>query len=832
MKLKVKRLASALMLAGMLSGVSDSLLAISSAPSAPIQGHAPVASELEFASAPVGAESVALEWRFSDDDGDAEQGSSYVWSIVDDDDKSTPISGAESATLATIPEAAINKRVQACVTPRTNEATTLPSQGVPTCLAAVVAAPAPSARDLSIAVKEVDGLYTVNNTLTGTYVYNGIGDDKSVAIFAPHGQAEKKLLAGEGVATDKGVVADFKMTGLAGRKVELGVMPLSHYGGKGKIVVLESDEYIYDPTLPPRLSTYTNTIYDLVSPTIKAVPYVLDRAGGAAGDRSTYKFLVGSTVVNSGNTVNGTIPAQRKPDGVFGDITYELTPVNGAGISGSTEKLTGFGGLVNYAAVPSIDNLVVTWSGAPAAPAVGSTLNANYDFNADNGTASDASLYAWRVFKNDSDKEKRTFLSSYGHVVHQYLIPRIPSLVIPPHWAGKQLELIVLARNGVMASAATVKSVRIGTVSGTAPTVTNPAALPSIPTATEKFTTVGLMRTWYLYGVNFETQANGGYPLKEIRYSWVAKKRGSGTVTRDGPYKTQTPHASRPAGDFYDSYVSLELQPVSTDGVKEIVGNKITINMSDLGMGPGGTGLEFDSVGTTPDATKIPLKFALDDNGVAGSGLRPGKLLSATYDFTPYPGTKDVTTYSWNGSATKTVVTPKQVPAYRIQESDIGRTVELTIIYGQSDGNKYGNASNPLNKTTDGFLGGIVLESESPSVPESFELMHNKLGYVYLPAVKESENIYHTWAEASSGCGAKGSGWRLPTAAELVSISADKVTRPGSWPKEHLYWTSEEVAKPDYRTVYLETGNIVTYGGGSPNLGGMTTPAVCVKAQS
>ncbi|WP_368172163.1 hypothetical protein [Aeromonas sp. R9-2] len=61
---------------------------------------------------------------------------------------------------------------------------------------------------------------------------------------------------------------------------------------------------------------------------------------------------------------------------------------------------------------------------------------------------------------------------------------------------------------------------------------------------------------------------------------------------------------------------------------------------------------------------------------------------------------------------------------------------------------------------------------------------------------------------------------RLLSSAELVAISADKVKRPGSWPKGHLYWTSEEVAKPDYRTVYLETGGIVTYGGGSPNPGG------------
>ncbi|WP_421220156.1 hypothetical protein [Aeromonas jandaei] len=833
MKLKVNRLASALMLAGILSGVSGSLLAISSAPSAPIQGHAPVASELKFAPAPVGTESVALQWRFSDDDGDVEQDSRYVWSIVDDDDTSTPISGAVSATLETIPEDAINKRVQACVTPKTDEATTLPSQGVPACWAAIVAPPAPLARELSIAVKEADGLYTVNNTLTGTYVYDGIGTDKSVAIFAPHDQAESMLLAGKGIVTNNGTVADFKMTGLAGRKVELGVMPLSHYGGKGKIVVLKSDEYIYDPTLPPVVGSFSATP-SFGEATLAAVPYQLDRAGGAAGDQSEYRTTVGGALTASGKTSGGAIPARTVAPGIYGQVRNYLTPVNGAGIKGAEVELVGdFGSVINTTAVPVIRDLKVTWPGAPtSSPAVGSVLQASYIYDPNGGSLVQSTRYAYRIFMDDNDAQKRDWLLDYGGSV--YVDPSNASnysifpFTIPPQWAGETLELLVWGMSPYGWPSDSVSSVIIPAVSGSKEAVTNPSAKPSINTAA--LSAWGTMRTYLQFGVeNLTALANGGHPVQEIQYWWVAKQKGSGKETRKGPFSTMNQAIGTGEAFNNDDYISLELRALNTGG---IWGDIQSVSMESLGLGPSGNGYYYATVSI--DGHKIPLSFTLDNNGINGADLNPGKFLSASYSFTPTPGTRDVTSYAWNGGDFKTVTVPGSVPAYQIRESDIGKVIVLAVSYKESDGGSYGQGAELINKSTDGFASGSVLELDSPDTPESFDLENNKLGYVYLPAMKESENIYHTWAEASSGCAAKGTGWRLPSAAELVAISADKVTRPGSWPKDHLYWTSEKGdTDKSYKTVYLEAGTVTDYGdSGSPDASAATTPVVCVKPQS
>ena len=113
--------------------------------------------------------------------------------------------------------------------------------------------------------------------------------------------------------------------------------------------------------------------------------------------------------------------------------------------------------------------------------------------------------------------------------------------------------------------------------------------------------------------------------------------------------------------------------------------------------------------------------------------------------------------------------------------------------------------------------------------PSSYELEHNALGYELLPG-PDSLGRYQTWSEANNGCATKGSGWRLPNSSELTAISAGKTRLPDTWPKEHLYWTSEEVSTPIYKSVYLVTGNVIEYGGGFSPDNPARTPAVCVKA--
>ncbi|MGL6624673.1 hypothetical protein [Aeromonas jandaei] len=777
-----------------------------------------------------------MNWKFEDADGDTESASRFAWSILDpvDDAERTVIPDANSASLPVVPEAAINQRIQACVTPQTDATFTWPSSGEPACLVSMVAPPSPAASSLAIAVKEADGLYTVNNTLTGSYLYTGIGMDVSRTIFAPHGQAKNKLLAGEGAVSSPGEVADFPLTGLAGRKVELGVLPLSHYGGKGDVVVLQSDEYIYDPTLPPILGSFTATIHNGGNALV-AVPYSLDRAGGAAGDKSTYRLVIGGTQVNSGDTDwnNSVIPAQTVPAGIYGGIEYFLTPRNSSNIVNAEIKLDGvFGEVMNQAAVPSISNIAVTWDGAPASPAVGTVLNGTYDYTiGPGGTPGHLVRYAYRIYRADSQNDKKNWINEYygnngmpNEKVTSTLI--IPPFTVPPQWAGEELELITWVRSNYGIDANDVQSVKIPSVSGSQPMPSDVNAKPSIDVTALAGT--GFLKTWEAWGVsNIRGVTNGGYPIKEFKVSVVGKRRNTGAVLRFGPYVTQLDSFTFSNNSFEDDYISIELQAVNT---ANILSDKIVVGMDALGMGPGGSGYYYNYFVVTPNGGAIPLSFKLNDNGISEGLLRPGKLLSASYTFSPTPGTADVTTYSWNSGVPKQVSKPGDIPAYRIQESDIGKVVSLVVEYKEDDGRGYSGTSSPITKSTEGFEGGVVLERETASVPGAFELLHNNLGYTYLqggdgPTTSDAGSL-HSWGSADVGCTRKGSGWRLPTAAELLAISGSFATRPSSWPAGHTYWTSEIDGTGQHKTVYMATSSV----GQMPD--GQWTAAVCVSTAS
>ena len=273
-----------------------------------------------------------LKYRFNDPDGDDELGSAFSWATIDG--AGNAIALGNTPSIPVVPEAAINQPLTACVTPKTSDIITDPSQGNQACTTTTVLPPPPLVKNVDVKVKEADGLFVDTNNLTATYTWEGVGNDTSIYAYGPQGQSATLLQNGSGANTGAGTVPDFSLAGYAGRRVELSIQPQSHYGGIGSVVTTPVNAYIYNLNLPPLIASYTQPATGLVNGQVPVSTYVFDRAGGADGDSSTYDFYLDNTLVRSGNTENGVIPVQSIPAGVYGRPRFVITPVNGLGVTG------------------------------------------------------------------------------------------------------------------------------------------------------------------------------------------------------------------------------------------------------------------------------------------------------------------------------------------------------------------------------------------------------------------------------------------------------------------------------------------------------------------
>ena len=681
---------------GLSALLASTVMAVTSGPTATgVLGRAPTAENLEFEPTAVyGVESrdVKLKYRFNDPDGDDELGSVFSWATTDG--AGNAIALGQTSSIPVVPEAAINQPLTACVTPKTSDIITDPSQGNQECATTTVLPPPPLVKNVDVKVKEADGLFVDTNNLTATYTWEGVGNDTSIYAYGPQGQSAALLQNGSGANTSAGTVPDFSLAGYAGRRVELSIQPQSHYGGIGSIVTTPVNAYIYNPNLPPKLASYDRYPQPTSAPlTIGAIRYQLDRNGGADGDMSEYEFYVNGVLVRSGRTNPGEIPEQSIK-GYHGTGIYYLLPINGLGVKGARTTVIDVSVADPDALIMQATNVTVN---APSPLLVGSVVTPSYTLPV--GT-SNCSYDVLRVKVNDSEAEKRSVIGKYG------LQASSRGITIDARWAGQQLEYLLLPVDCRSGKGGDVVSYTLPeAVQGVPAAVTNPAALPII----RKVESWGMLMDWTSARATLiiDADANGGFPISHVE----AKFTGEHYLT--GVKKTVTSYS---LGDSVQApwsllshYISVTIRAFNINGV---AGPEFNVSLADLGAGPGGTGFFIPTGQLAGQPSAFNVSFVLDDNGVPGEGLRVGKKIRATYTAVAesYPGLMFTGDYSWNGGAKKRISLPGQIPEYVIQEKDIGKTIELKFDSIYTDNGDYTISAKSFTTTTNGFSSVIVLE--------------------------------------------------------------------------------------------------------------------------
>lgn len=708
MTLFATRRYGAALIVGMSALLASAAIAVTSNPTPTgVLGRTPTVENLEFEPATVyGVESknVKLNYRFKDPDGDDELGSAFSWATTDGAGNAIDLGNTQS--IPVVPEAAINQPLTACVTPKTSDIITDPSSGDQKCATTTVQPPPPLVKNVDVKVKEADGLFVDTNNLAATYTWEGVGNDTSIYAYGPLGQSATMLQNGAGANTSGGTVPDFSLAGYAGKKLELSIQPKSHYGGIGSVVTTPIDAYIYNPNLPPSISSYILPT-KLVNNNYPESMYVFDRAGGAYGDYSIYDFYIEDKLVRSGKTNKGVVPAQSIPAGVYGRPRMVITPVNSLGLKGNpyTSPFANIY-IMDPTFRPVVNDVKITYSNLAA----GEWLDGSYIYK---GFLYDHSLYAWREYKADSDADKLSWITKFGQVGSNPYedapltpvtnIGKTGRYRVPESMIGKRIELLVLAKGSITQSAVIVKSSGpTPVVLGSGPAV-NPSAKPVIlPTVTAEYFPYVRAR----YGTAYYTFMPNGGGLRDNSVLYFEYKNifTGATVKKGSKMLGQGTVDVGCTGEFVDSVLSMTFEPVNELGVK---GDKVTVTTADLGLGPSGLGYCYDQVRIRD---KLP-----EDPKLVFSASHPqlfvGSQLEATYTGLPlWPGMQDATSISWNDEPYIPVVTPGVVPPYVIKDADIGKVVKLKVRYKESDKNGINSEYREVVYTTNGFLSGIVIE--------------------------------------------------------------------------------------------------------------------------
>lgn len=676
-------------------------VAVTSEPtSTGVLGRAPDAESLKFEPTSVyGVESkdVKLKYQFNDPDGDEESGSLFSWATADATGALIDLGSA--ASVPNVPEAAINQPLTACVTPKTDGIRTAPATGKQACITTTVKPPAPLVKDVVVKVKEADGLFIDTNNLSATYTWEGVGNDASTYLYGPLGSTASKLTNGEGVQTNLGGVPDFSMAGYAGRKLELGILPVSHYGGIGTPVVKQIEGYIYNPLLPPVISQFIRPT-PTGKRTISAFPYQLDRAGGADGDKSTYEFYLGNTLVKQGKTINGTVPEQILPNNVYGRPSFKIMPVNGAGVAGQVFNTGGFPDVlfVDPNNKPTVSNVAIS---APGGTVVGQVVTGSYTYYDAVYPLGANTRFAWREYRADSNSDKINYINTYGgRIIYNdsSVYIAIPPYTIPASLYGKRLELLVRAGNSEGQFSDSVGSAVTQAVTGTAPVISNPSAKPTVSITSGLSSDIKYQRhnSDYLY---YTFKANGGNVIDMSVAKFYFKTPDVQTWTLSSQ-KVLT-DGLIPLPCVFSKELKIEVIPTNGSGV---TGPTTTVTTKELGLGPSGLGYCYDFLIFSSNQFSSP-QFQASEKG-----LYVGSSISARYSAKYGLGMKDATKYSWNGEPFKPVVTPGIVPDYTIKDADVGAVIQLRLAYTEIDSTGKYTSSRTVNYTTDGFLSGIVIE--------------------------------------------------------------------------------------------------------------------------
>ncbi|WP_421220732.1 hypothetical protein [Aeromonas jandaei] len=866
---------------------------ILSAPSAPIQGHAPIADKVAVSNGAgtvitaLPGESVSASYVFSDADGDAESGSTFIWQRKDGTGY-TPLkddSGNEvTSSSLELSAAMAGERLRVCVTPRTSAESSLPARGAESCSGdLLVSYPAPSI-ELAMAT---DNKYVAGNTIVANYIFTGDGGNKSRYVWFRGVSADdlQKALADDPSYATSMVSSDpsinsgpltYTLTEAdVGQQVSLAVV--ADNGVVGDIVAVQSDMVI--SAAAPRLLA-TETIVDRTGVCGRGEPRVYINCDVAVrvtlGTDVTssevtkfnyafsYSWDGGQTLVpiaDASGTVTGEDKgaAQTKPLSVpkpvdmYPTLYITITPVNSANDVEGTPVLRALGLAVDPTAPNEAQNLRVEETTPGSGTYVGKWKN-----RLQHQHPQDFSYYLWstkRSVSRDEVRNKGAQLQSSGVRYYDAATGENKDVQTPPFTPGPafgsgDVYLHILQEVGpyTFPADAIPKSVSAGFATPASPGDVNPANPPSIASDSVQISVPnGLGGNMEL---TYDFNRNGGYPYDASRLEvQVAKSKDS----PDSSWQTVISTTVTAAGTFvagnisayFGNYVRFRITPISsrdsfddrTASSPSVTGAPVIINAWDRGLGPSGSGTAYQVHAPSTGGVNLTFNdFVLSLRDVS-LGYTPGNDINASYKINVAPFMKDASKYLWGyggttasklSTAGSDVSVSGPVKPYRISNADIGKVIEISIQPREVEqiftNNVYTKNLAVQTKVTPYIFG----------KSSSTDLIKDGLAYIYLPGsgTAGSANEFPTWDEANNGCRVKG--MRLPTVAELQNISANKANRPDGWPKEHLYWTSEKGdTDKSYKTVYLEAGTVTDYGdGGSPDAAPATTPAVCVKPQS
>ncbi|MFM5181215.1 hypothetical protein ACEUAY_16795 [Aeromonas veronii] len=870
-KLPLGVIAMAVSFAATLSAVS----AITSIKSAPIQGRAPVAKNLVVTMGVAGSTAISsavvdqdlhLKYEFADADGDTEVSSDFAWEEraldAEPDAPYSLIDGATSSELKLV-GSLINKVVRGCITPKTNPVTSLPSIGEQSCSTPVSVSAVPVVERLEW---HTDNIFDENSTIKATYALDLKGGaNKSKYVFSNEylseqlatlvdNNPESDKLSPLNTATSSGEVAYVITAADIGRVISLAVLPNNGTVGAAKAI---STELLRGTSTPPELvnvaisrvsisgghrhcpdwgdamlncnvqvnydliNSFTNFKDDITHYTFsvrapgEGNPETIISQGQVqpAGVRPRVSHIISPSVYNAhlhkellltlttrSRTSDGTIREGDKTKVMIGKI-YDISlkkvmhPEKMI-LEKNTATLKAGETTVKFI-YPSLDPL-----------GVHPGLLSKYSWNT--RPLSDSQVMQNPLFQ-DEEQSSDLFQTR--------------PFTIPVGWSGKDLWLSIQLRNlddvnvglvhfyaGKIDGSSLANSTAIPQVSNLR--ILNPEnyAKERVPAFTYDFKADNnfFVDATYIEVFNSPDGQNlSGAPL-------YVNGANMGIV------EFQMPNALK------DNFAVIKVTPRTMDVNGNILKTGTPVEFKSKGnYGPGAQGKPYWRR-TQFSNLRIELQ-----NPTAGYVV--GNTLTGRYTFDGEPNMNDVSKYLW--SVTKpsagqveskgTVVTKRgETASLELKNEHVGTTIYLGVIPAEIDSTGHFKQSYGLQTV-------VASDFVKKGSLATHDLVVNGLGYQYLPD-GDGETLtdgaqMHTWNHANTKCQVKGAGWRLPSVSELQAISQEKVTRPASWPKNHLYWSREEVAKPDYWTVLFESGEKVQYGGGSSNPGGMTTPAVCVK---
>ncbi|MGY3864034.1 hypothetical protein ACW5WN_20965 [Aeromonas lacus] len=862
---------------------------IVSAPSAPIQGHAPIADKVVVSNGAgtvitaLPGQNVSASYDFFDADGDAESGSTFIWLRKDGADY-TPLkdgSGNEviSQSLA-LSAAMAGERLRVCVTPRTSVESSLPARGAESCSGdLLVSYPAPS---IALAMA-ADNEYVAGKTIGANYTFTGDGGNKSRYVWFRGVSADElqKALASDPsyaasmVSTDPSVNAGrltYTLTEAdVGQQVSLAAV--ADNGTVGDIVAVQSDMVI--SAAAPRLLA-TETIFERSGVCGRGEPRVYINCNVAvrvslgtdvtSSDVTKFNYAFsfswdsGKTLLpidGASGTVTGTdkgaaqTPNLRVPMPVdmYPDLYVIITPVNSANDQVGPPVLRRLGLAVDPTAPNEAQNFRVEETTPGSGAYVGKWKN-----RLQHQHPQDFSYYLWSTKSSVTRDEVTNMgvqLQSSGVWYYNSSTGENSDVVTPhftpgPAFGSGPVYLHILQEVGpyTFPADAVPKSVSSGFAAPALPGVVNPANQPSIAADSVLISVPdGLGGKMEL---TYDFHSNGGYPYDASRLEvQVAEAQNA----PNSDWKTVITTTVTAAGTFIaghisthvGKYVRFQITPISsrdkfddrTGSSPSVSGAPFIINAWDRKLGPSesGTAYQVNVPAGGPNLTFNEFVLSLRDMAL---GYTPGNEINASYKLNVAPFMKDASKYLWGygGTTASKVLTAGSdvsvlgpVKPYRISNADVGKVIEISIqpreVEQTFTNNVYRKSLAVQTKVTPYIFGKT----------SSADLMNGGLGYIYLlGGAAGTVNEFPTWDQANNDCRIKG--MRLPTVDELKNISADKASRPDGWPKEHLYWTSEEVEKPVYKTVQLDSGDEVPYGGGFMPESPARTPAVCVKPQS